>query len=149
MYHQNSFHIYTVFKVVCISLYFIMCSIIINCVRYIPGNIILNTFASQCLVFEKKNELFFLERSSNLTREFLYDNINKIILLNFLVIIVIQKIVSNLMHFQGEMIYFFLKNKALRSESVNHFMTVEQNYAFKTSLINKISGQDVLLNFYM
>ena len=27
--------------------------------------------------------------------------------------------VSNLMHFQGEIVHFFLKNEALRSESVN------------------------------
>ena len=33
--------------------------------------------------------------------------------------------VSNLMHFQEEMIYlFFLQNKALRSESVNQYISV-------------------------
>ena len=38
----------------------------------------------------------------------------------FFVKIVIKKThVLNLMYFQGELFHFFLKNKALRSESVN------------------------------
>ena len=42
------------------------------------------------------------------------------ILVNFIVKIVIKKThVSNLMHFQGEMVIFFLKNEALRSEIAN------------------------------
>ena len=74
----------------------------------------LNTFVSQPFVFEEKNEPFVLENASNLTHEFLYNNFNKNILLNILVKIVIK----NLMHFQGEIIPFFLKNEALRSKSV-------------------------------
>ena len=42
------------------------------------------------------------------------------ILLKFLVKITIKKShVQNLMHFQEEMFNFFLKNKALRNDSVN------------------------------
>ena len=49
---------------------------------------LINTFASQCLVCEEKNEPFLLENASNLTHEF------------FMTI------------FQGEMIHFFpQKNK--------------------------------------
>ena len=33
----------------------------------------INTFASQCLVFEEKIEPFFLENALNLKHEFLYD----------------------------------------------------------------------------
>ena len=29
------------------------------------------------------------------------------------------------MHFQGEIIHFFLKNKALRSKSVNYFLRIK------------------------
>ena len=50
----------------------------------------LSTFASQCLVFDQKNELFPLENASNLTPGFLYDNFNQKILVNFLVKIVIK-----------------------------------------------------------
>ena len=46
--------------------------------------IVINTFASQPLVFEGKNELSILENVSNLTHEFLYDNFNKKTLSNFL-----------------------------------------------------------------
>ena len=41
-----------------------------------------NTFASQGLVFEEKNEPFLIENASYLTHEFLYDNFNKKILSN-------------------------------------------------------------------
>ena len=34
--------------------------------------------------------------------------------------------VSNLMHFQGEMVNFFLKNEVLRSESVKLLLFVSQ-----------------------
>ena len=37
----------------------------------------LNTFASQSLIFDGKNESFLLENASNLTYEGLYDNFNK------------------------------------------------------------------------
>ena len=37
----------------------------------------IDTFASQCLVFEGKIESFFLENASNFTLEFLYDKFNK------------------------------------------------------------------------
>ena len=39
--------------------------------------LIINTFASQRLVFEEKNEPFFLENTSNLTYEFLNEDFNK------------------------------------------------------------------------
>ena len=67
------------------------------------------------------NEPFHLENALNLTHEFFYDDFNKNILLNFLIKFVIQKFVLNLMHFQGKWFIFFLKKKALRSESVNFF----------------------------
>ena len=50
-------------------------------------------------------------------------------LLNFLVKIVIQNFVSNLMHFQGEMFHLFLKNKVMRSESVK---TISSSYKEST-----------------
>ena len=46
--------------------------------------------------FEERNELFLLENVSNLTHEFLYDNFNKKILLNFLVKVVIQKLMCQI-----------------------------------------------------
>ena len=49
--------------------------------------LIINTFASQRLVFEEKNTPFLLESASKLTHEFLYDNFIK----NFFVKKVIQK----------------------------------------------------------
>ena len=49
-----------------------------------------NTFASQCLVFEEKNEPYLLENAPNLTNKFLHDNFNKNILLNFLVKTVVK-----------------------------------------------------------
>ena len=45
----------------------------------------------------RKNKVpFLLENVSNLTHEFLYDNFNKKILLNFLVKIVIQKLMCQI-----------------------------------------------------
>ena len=35
-----------------------------------------------------------------------------------------ENFIKNLMHFQGEMVNFFLKNKALRIESVNVLKTL-------------------------
>ena len=59
--------------------------------------------------------------NENLTHEFLCDNFNKKFLLNFLAKIVKQKThLSIMMHFQDEMVNFFLKNEALRSESVKN-----------------------------
>ena len=43
-----------------------------------------NTFGSQRLVFKGKNKQFLLGNASNLTHEFLYDNLNKIFLLKLL-----------------------------------------------------------------
>ena len=43
----------------------------------------INTFTSQRLVSEEKNEPFLLENASNMTHKLLYDNFNKKILLNF------------------------------------------------------------------
>ena len=37
---------------------------------------IINTFASQRLVFEEKNELFLFENASNLIHEFFHDDFN-------------------------------------------------------------------------
>ena len=54
------------------------------------------TFASQRLVFEKKNEQILLENVSNLTHEFSYDNFNKQNLLNFLVKTFIQKLMCQI-----------------------------------------------------
>ena len=59
---------------------------------YNNNNNIIITSASQRLAFEEKTEPVFFENASNLTREFLYDNFNKKILLNFLVNIVILKL---------------------------------------------------------
>ena len=42
--------------------------------------------------FEEKHELFYLENASNLTHERLFVNLNKLIEQNFLVEIVIQKL---------------------------------------------------------
>ena len=71
-----------------------------------------NTFASQRLVFEEKNEPFLYENASSLTHDFLYDNFNnKIFLLKLL-----YKIhVSNLMHIQ----FFFFLKEALLSKIIN------------------------------
>ena len=52
-----------------------------------------------------------------MTHEFLFDNFNDILLLTFF--FHSKTHVSNLMNFQKEMVHFFLKNEALRSESVN------------------------------
>ena len=53
-----------------------------------------NTFASQRLLFEeKKKEQLLTENASNLPHDFLHDNFNNRVLLNFLVKIVIQKLV--------------------------------------------------------
>ena len=51
--------------------------------------ILINIFASQCLVFDEKNEPFHLKNALNLRHEFVLDNFNKKILLNFLLKIVI------------------------------------------------------------
>ena len=72
----------------------------------------INTFASQRLVFDEKNESF---DTWGLTH------------------------VLNLMHFQGEMLCFFLKNKALRSESVKQIL-----FCFLTDFILKS-----LIAFYL
>ena len=64
------------------------------------------TFASECLVFEGKNKPLLLENASNLTHEFLYENSHT------------KTHLLNLMHFQVEIVHFFLKNEALRHESV-------------------------------
>ena len=56
---------------------------------------LVNTFDSQCLSFEGKNELFPLENSSNLKHEFLYDNFNKKIK-KIVVKIVIQNLMSQI-----------------------------------------------------
>ena len=69
-----------------------------------------NTFAFQRLVFEGKNEPFLLENASNLNHEFLYDNFNKKIFLNFLII---QKL-------KEQWYIFFLKSEALRSKNVDN-----------------------------
>ena len=50
----------------------------------------INTFTSQRLVSEEKNEPFLLENASNLTHEFLYNNLTRYIQ-NFFGKIVIQK----------------------------------------------------------
>ena len=81
-----------------------------------------NPFASQHLVFEKKNEPFLLENAPNLTHEFLYDNFNKKILINFFVKTIIQKLMCQILFiFKEKWFIFFFKNKALRSEIVNSF----------------------------
>ena len=71
-----------------------------------------NTFASQLLVFERKNEQFFLENASNLTQEFLYDNFNKKILLSFLVKFVIQ-------FFKEKWFIFSLKKRRWEAKVLN------------------------------
>ena len=60
-----------------------------------------------------------------MAHEFLYAFFNKKILVNFLVKNCHTKYhVSNLMHFQGETVYFLLKNQALGNESVKDFKSV-------------------------
>ena len=44
-------------------------------VFFISTIVKINTFASQRLLFEDKNEQFLLENASNLTHDFLYDNL--------------------------------------------------------------------------
>ena len=60
--------------------------------------------------FLRKNELFVLENASKLTNEFLYDNFNKKI--------VIKKSCVKFDAFSRRNGSFFLKNEALRTESV-------------------------------
>ena len=54
-------------------------------IKNIKTHFVIDTFASELLQFEEKNEPFCLENTSKLTHEFLYDIFNKKILINFLV----------------------------------------------------------------
>ena len=67
-----------------------------------------NTFASQRLVFEEKNKLFLLENASNLLK--LLNKISCVKLHAF------SRINGSL---------FFLKNEALRSESINEYTKLQ------------------------
>ena len=79
--------------------------------------------AAPCITFsllsasflKEKKEPYLLENVSNLTHEFLYENLNKKILINFLVEIFIQKL---MMHFQGEMVQFFHQKRDTENESL-------------------------------
>ena len=66
----------------------------------------------------KNNKPFLLENASNLTHEFLYDNFNKKILLNFLVKIVITKLMCKFDAFSRKRVNFSLKKRGSRNESV-------------------------------
>ena len=65
----------------------------------------LNIFASQRFVFEKKNEPFLLEKASNLTLEFLYDNFNKKYCHT-------KSHILNIVYFQGEIVHFFSQKRS-------------------------------------
>ena len=79
----------------------------------------INTFASERLVFEEKNEPFLLKKTSNLTHELLYDNFSKTNYQNFLVKIVIKKThVSNFMHFQDAIAHLFILQTELLETKV-------------------------------
>ena len=85
-------------------------SLIINYMRssetFITSNIPLlsfNTFPSQRLVFEGKNEPFLLENASNLTHEFLFDNL--------LIKIVIQNSCVKFDEFSGRNGSFFSQKR--------------------------------------
>ena len=66
------------------------------------------------------NEQFRLENESNLIHEFLYQNFNKKVLLNFLVKCHTETHELNFMHFENEMVHlFFLQKKVLTTTSVN------------------------------
>ena len=71
-----------------------------------------NFFASR---FWAENKPFHLENAAIFTHEFLYDNFNN---LRKLSKICPKIFVSNLMHFMKNWFLFFLKNEALRSESL-------------------------------
>ena len=61
---------------------------------------------------EKINKPFRLQNESSLTHDFLYNNFNKKILLNFLFKIFIKNIhASKLMHFQDEIVRLFFIQK--------------------------------------
>ena len=51
---------------------------------------------------------------------------------------------SNLLHFQKEMVHFFFKNDALRSESVNILVIIilseKQKKTFNVKILNKINN---------
>ena len=80
-----------------------------------------NTFVSGRFFFgEKINGQFRLENALNLPHEFLYDNFNKRILLNFLVKIVIKNAGVKFDAFSKRNgSFIFLKNEVLISENVN------------------------------
>ena len=78
-----------------------------------------NTFASQCSVFEEKKGTISPWKCINLTHELLYESFNKKILLNFLVRIIIQKLLSQIWClFKEKWFIFFLKNEALRCKKL-------------------------------
>ena len=68
---------------------------------------IFNTFASYRLVFEEKNEPFFHENASNLTDEFLYDNLKRKILIKCLFKIAIKNSHGKYVEFSRQIGYFF------------------------------------------
>ena len=72
-----------------------------NIMELLVNRQFVNTFASQYLIFQGKNEIFLHENAKNLTHKFLYDNFNKKIYSNFLVKIVMQ----------GEIFHFFSKTR--------------------------------------
>ena len=83
-----------------------------------------NTFTSDCFLLKKEiNEKFLLEKSSNLTYEFLYENFNKKICKIFLI-----KIVIKMLHFQDEVVYLvflqktYCKAKVLKRLNGNLFL---------------------------
>ena len=79
-----------------------------------------NTSASQCIVFEEKMNHFFLKMHKIWHMSFCMTILTKKCNKIFLLKLSYKKKthVLNFMHFQEEMVHFFLKNKALRSEGV-------------------------------
>ena len=76
----------------------------------------------------KINEPFHFENASNLTYEFLYNNIDKKIFLNFILILLYTH-VSNLMHFQDGMAHlFFFQRQVLRTKVLIALLTLNVYY---------------------
>ena len=64
------------------------------------------------------DEPFCFEKTSNFTYKFLYDNLSKKYLLNFLVKIIIKTWVSNLIVLKQNGLFLFLKNEMLKSKNI-------------------------------
>ena len=88
-------------------------NIFFNCVFHYKKykDHIINTFASQLHFFDEPINYFTLKMHKIWRMSFFWNSYTK-------------THVSNLMHFQEEMVHFFLKNEALRSGSVKSCMEI-------------------------